>query len=781
MREELQEWLRFTQAQTHILNAHGSVVFQQALNEPDDSIVATAARKWLGTQAHKPVWVRLLNKPRGGGGCLMTLAGHSDAVDACAFSPDGSRIVSGSYDKSLKIWDAKTGRLLSTISGHPGAVHSCDFSTTGEFVVSGSGDKESGVVGVWDANTGTQVRQLEGHQGAVLHCRFSPDGKRMVSASLDRTLRVWDTNTWQSVLILTGHNDEVNACAFSPDGRHIVSGAGDWDTPGEIKIWDAATGAQLNHIDAHTKGVYTSTYSPNGLQIVSGSWDETLKVWDSETFKEMAVLRGHTDAVRGCDYSPDGRYLISAAYDNLLIVWDATSFARVGVLEGHKAFCNACAFSPDGKLLVSASHDQTLKIWAVAAFAAGLGQQARQRGIVHLLSYSSDARKLLVGAAVEKESGALELLDPNTLTTTQSFIGHGHVVFGGSWSPDGERIASASYDKTLKQWSVDGRELMTLQHPKYVSGCSYSPDGRRLVSSSLDKMIRLWDAASGAELATFVGHEKFSMEACVFSPDGRNLVSICGDDKTLRLWDAESATLRHKLEGHSEMVSDCAYSPDGRHILSASEDHTLKIWNARNGEEVGTLKGHSAWVHLCKFFPDGQTIVSGSSFDKTLRLWDTESLSELCVFFADVYSVSIKLNTPQLAIGDSGGSIHLLHAENFRIGTPITTAVHLYRFGKQSKWSRLLQRKPTDTISGHWDREPTADCRWCGRRFVPSRVILDAIHGIAKNAQLSSEDVPSVKLPDEAWDEKRLVSECRNCHQPVKFNPFIVDNRDRYQ
>jgi serine/threonine protein kinase len=119
----------------------------------------------------------------------LTLRGHAGPLRAVCFSPDGSRIVSGSEDETVKVWDAHTGQETLTLKGHTGTVQSVAFSPDGQRIVSGSWDQ---TLKMWDAQTGRETCTLKGHGWAVTGVAFSPDGKRIVSASWDQTVKVWD-------------------------------------------------------------------------------------------------------------------------------------------------------------------------------------------------------------------------------------------------------------------------------------------------------------------------------------------------------------------------------------------------------------------------------------------------------------------------------------------------------------------------------------------------------------------------------------------------------------
>ncbi|MCI0387306.1 MAG: hypothetical protein MOB07_00835 [Acidobacteria bacterium] len=165
---------------------------------------------------------------------LLTLKGHGDTVPSVAFSPDGKRLATGSWDRTAKLWDAVTGQELATLKGHGDGVSSVAFSPDGKRLATGSFDRTAKL---WDAVTGQEITTLKGHADEVSSVAFSPDGKRLATGSRDRTVRLWDAATGQELMTLKGHGDIVSSVAFSPDGKLLASGSYD----GTVQLWIAAT------------------------------------------------------------------------------------------------------------------------------------------------------------------------------------------------------------------------------------------------------------------------------------------------------------------------------------------------------------------------------------------------------------------------------------------------------------------------------------------------------------------------------------------------------------
>ncbi len=534
------------------------------------------------------------------------------SVNAGGYSSGGTRIVSGSDDKTVRVWDAASGRLLLSLQGHLGSVLACAFSPNGTRIVSGSSDQ---TVRVWDADSGRLLLSLQGHSGSVFACGYSPDGGRIVSGSDDHTVRVWDAESGNLLLALEGHSGSVFACGYSPDGTHIVSGSYDES----VRVWSAESGVLLLPLIGHSASVQACGHSPCGTRIVSASSDEIVRVWDAESGQVLLSLQGHSGPVNACGYSPDGKRILFGSGDHLVRVWDAESGRSLLSLYGHSLPVNACGYNSAGTRIVSGSDDKTVRVWDAESGRLLLSLQSHSAG-VRACGYSPGGTRIVSGS----DDHTVRVWDAESGRLLHSLQGHSAWVQACGYSPDGRRIVSGSYDHKVRVWAAEsGRLLLCLQgHSTFVQACGYSPDGTRIVSASNDRTVRVWDAESGRFLLSLQGHSAWVL-ACGYSPDGTRIVSASADH-TVRVWDAESGRLLHSLEGHSRAVRACEYSPDGMRIVSASSDATVRVWDAESGHLIFILQGHSAWVRACGYSPDGTRIVSASN-DQTVRVWDANS------------------------------------------------------------------------------------------------------------------------------------------------------------
>ncbi|MDY7022069.1 MAG: serine/threonine-protein kinase [Cyanobacteriota bacterium] len=282
-------------------------------------------------------------------------AQHSDVVTAITFTPDGRKLVSGSDDQTVKVWEVNTGNLLQSFDGDLSAITSVGVSPDGEEIAAGTFYWR---ILEWNVETTELFLPLE-HQDIVWSVMFSPDERTIASGSSDRTVKVWDRQTGFILYDFLEHTDAVYAINFNTEGTKIVSGSGDRT----LKIYDLETGTVQNTLEGHSDDVRSVVFTPDGTRVVSGSSDDTIKIWDIETGELLDTLTGHRGDVLSVAISPDGQVIASGSRDRTIKIWDFQTGELLNTFTGHTNEVYTVTFSPDGNAIASGSKDRTIKLW----------------------------------------------------------------------------------------------------------------------------------------------------------------------------------------------------------------------------------------------------------------------------------------------------------------------------------------------------------------------------------------------------------------------------------
>lgn len=573
---------------------------------------------------------------------LRQFHGHQGAVNRAVLSPDGTRLLTGSDDRTVKLWSVAEGTLLRTFQGHTGRIRSVAFAPDGQTVLTGGDDSS---VRMWSVE-GPLLWAVTGFTGAITDVAFSPDGRQVLTGGADRTAGLWSARDGTRLRTFVGHQGSVESVAFSPDGTTVATGGG-WPDY-SVRLWSARSGALQRILSGHNGNVISLAFSPDGTKVLSGSYDASLRLWSASDGALLRSISGHRNALNSVAFSPDGTLLLTSSDDQTAKAWWIGGGPWQWNLSGHSASVTSVACSPDGaQALTGNLYERFASLWSVPKESSTRIFEGHSWWVMSV-AFSPDGSLALTGG---DETAKLWRTGAGTLVRT--FAGHATNVWSVAFSPDGTQVLTGSEDATAKLWrTTDGTLQRTFRgHSGVVTSVAYSPDGSQVLTGSGDKTAKLWSVGDGTLRRTFEGHGA-GIWSVAFSPDGRQVLTG-GGDWIARLYSATDGADLRKFAGHSNQVLSVAFSPDGRQVLTGSMDQTAKLWSAADGTLLRTFLGHADRVNSVAVSPDGTRVLTASA-DGTVLVWDISEFQAVTIVVQPAGQTNIAGGTAIFKVSATG-------------------------------------------------------------------------------------------------------------------------------
>jgi WD40 repeat protein/serine/threonine protein kinase len=661
-------WDLATGTCTQVLQGHSWWVWSARFS-PNGRQIVTA-----GQDGKAIVWNLSSADTEGGrGGPRYEMKGefaeHHGPIYVARYTPDGSHIATGGYDRRVLIWDPGEVKKVDIVkrldgapdppapyqelSAHTGPVRALAFSPnqgpSGAPVLASGGEDNRlliwGPGGAGAPKSGHVMQTLRGHASAIRGCAWAPDGNKIASVGQDRQLKLWQPDLVAESIPLGGrlavaHEDAVLDARFSADGRWIATASRDRTAA----LWDASSVERVMRFEeGHQFLTSKVRFFPDGTRLVTAAGDGSARIWDVATRTEIHLLQS-TGRIGAVDVADDGRLVVTGGDGGQVQIWDARSGDRVAILQGHAAEVTAVRFAPGSHLLATGDARGIGRLWTRGPptdaaksgnWVAGKELRGHSKTITAMAFALNGDR--LISASGDNTCGQWEVKTGTEIT--RAVLRHPDWVTDLEVSADGRRALTCSDDGKLRLWSVEDGQLLRTVDPGVdglFTSVDLAPDGRvALVVCPANRTVHLWDleadqhqtdteegrAEDGGQARAWLDlHGSSGMVwAARFSPDGKRVVTVGGNDA--RLWDRDTGAPEGRFSPHGAIAS-VDISPDGTLLVTGSWDRTAKIWDIHTGKAVIKLEGsHRGFVNSVRFSPDGKAILTASD-DGSARLWD---------------------------------------------------------------------------------------------------------------------------------------------------------------
>lgn len=585
---------------------------------------------------------------------------HSSPTSIIRYSYDNKYLLTGAEDKTVKIWDVSSGKLLHDLKGHTGHILSACFSKDNLYVLTaGSATAYSGkdkYARLWSVATGKLVNSFE-HTDNIHFATFSNKGKLIATCSWDLSAKIWDPISGKLLFSLEPKAD-IEKVIFSPDDKIIATAS-----QKNISLWDATSGKLLKRIS--TFSTQDIGFTPDGKSIIeteSYSKDRSNKhsinVWNVETGTFKSQLKTRGEPVINFSFSADGKYL--AASDNqVTVIWDLSTANVYKTLdEGH-----AVIFDKTSTYLIGSGKVYDLKTWAVvstfegrvtgadvfvkstpsdqisndntyvACFQGAKGDIVISNfltGTVYrrITSHCASVKNVAVSSKGNfiafKRFGeeTVRVLDGNTgriITTIRSAKEYWSVN-NIRFTNDESKIIICDRDHAIIFETQTGKLLKTISmgEADVNSFVITSPDDKLLITES--KELKAWDFETGKQLYSIKG-SFYRGNAC-FSKDGK-LIGVPTSGRNLLILEAATGKTLITLNNPVSNFNDCSFSPDGKYLVTGDDYMHVYIYNLETGKVIRRLTKHKTALNSCNFSPDGKYIITNDANGEAIA-WDAK-------------------------------------------------------------------------------------------------------------------------------------------------------------
>ncbi|WP_353532886.1 NB-ARC domain-containing protein [Cognatishimia sp. WU-CL00825] len=582
----------------------------------------------------------------------LRLVGHDDVVHTAIFSADGLRLLTASWDATVRIWNSITGAEVFEPLRHDGPVNAAVFNRAGSRVASASA---AGSAWIWDASTGEAVVGPLCHNGAISTIRFNRDGDKVVTASSDGIAKIWDAITGKCLHDSLSHESHINCAEFNDDGSQVITASGD----GLARIWDVSEGAMLLELCPNEQEVTKAEFSPDGTRVLTvvieggaDIWDlregsrahepksldyeaidatfssdgqkvvvsleyGSARIWDVDSGAPLQKLSHSSEEIHYATFNHDNSRVLTTTLEGGAQIWEAATGEICAAYSGHEASVKSGVFDRDGGRVATASVDRTVRIRDVAVHPIS-NEPSCQDGLTNCIDVSSDGKQIITGSA----DGAMHVWDISTGRPVAEPIQHDYSVQDSVFAPSSDVVVTVSNDRFAYVWDSFGSTApkQVLNHDELITHVAVSLNGERVLTASDDNSVRLWDTKHGSMICQPYRHRLYVSSVC-FDTNGEFAASASWD-KTVRIWDAHDGGQVVKPLVHDGWVFSARFDSEGKNLITSSSDGFARIWDVRTGDLIAEPIPHDGELAYAEFGSQGKQFLT-KTLDGRVRVWST--------------------------------------------------------------------------------------------------------------------------------------------------------------
>jgi len=522
--------------------------------------------------------------------------GHTNTVNAGAFTHDGSGLLTASWDGTAILWDTKSGLPVRRFVGHEGPLRALCLTSEGTTFVTGGDDCTARM---WDMNSGQCLHVFRGHRGTVACVYATADGRELLTAGRDATAMVWDMGTMGRAKVLKGHRDNVSCVCLSRDVRHIITASFDKN----VHVWDRASGRLLKVLPGEYAVNWICTTPKD--QILAAYADNSCWLWTMDG-RRIDEYHHHRSAMLRC--VAEKKHWFGRAKGFI----DSDNVRENATILHSITSCSSVAAPMHDPYYFSTGWDGTCRQIAYN------GQEIRcLKGHEHPVERVVLSRDDNTLATLGWDARAV-LWDIRTGSRLKTLCGFTHPVMGMALSPAGDALATTGGGRIITVWDLSqGHARLSLSNPADQTVMAYSPAGDAILTAGSDGDATLWDADTGVKRSVFRCGDPVSRVA--FSSDGRMAALACFNGQ-LSLYNLEHGFRTHRLAAFMGGVSCLAFTPDSLRLMAGAGDRTVRMFDVKTGREMACLR-HKDEVRSMGLDKGGSTLATGS-LDGVLCIWN---------------------------------------------------------------------------------------------------------------------------------------------------------------